>query len=321
MKRMAFACAAAVAACGEQTAAPAPETETETISATAATTMVTAVDGFSDLGSDVADIALVPVSPPYQSRAIFALEAGGFAVGDLNEVALTSVGGPRVESIAAAPSFVLRGSPLPLVFVAGGELEAPAAYVFFAEEGQLLPAPVQPIAPDLNARAVCVERDGPAIVTFAVVGDTRAERWRVRDTGDDLLTAEFVEEIADGAGARGCVVDGLTTARADAGGEIAGADWTLRGVDDVAVAGRTVYTAASIRGEVDVIRESGAPSSIRVRPGINSPGAAAPFRIAASTANFGGSFGGGVVLVSEGRSVSILALDMIQSTLRANDPS
>lgn len=326
----ALAALLALSACGPKE--PAPEAPPETRNAAA----VPAVDGFDDVGGAVAALALIPSKgAPWLGRGLVALEGGGLVILDLNETKMLPAEGPNVTSIAVAPEFALRGSEAPLVVMAGGALADPKAFLFLPSEDAFIEAPIAAIAPGINARLVCTVRATGAFLDVLAVGASSAERWRLRDTGEELLSAEKLADEPAAAGATSCGDDGAD------GAVVIRADGTVHRLSAAGDETAPVSGGAGVAGVVDFGRvyalvarpqdgaltaasfgEGAVARRIVVEAAMNAAGAGAPMRIAVSDENFGGPYPNGVALVSDGTSVSVLALEMVrEAATRAPGPS
>jgi hypothetical protein len=274
------------------------------------------VEGYPALGGNVVDLALVPNTQPFLGRGIAALDSGGFAIIDFALGETSRLEGPRVGFLAAAPDFQLRGSPAPLVIGAGGALAAPQAWVFLAEEGELVEMPMDPIAPEGPVRALCAERATEALIDLLVFTDSALERWRVSDRGQERLAAERLDStpierpIVACAGVGGEVVGVSETGVTRALGQ---ARWGFSDGSDVASIERSdggwaivarppaVSLIAPLSDEVAVIFEEG----------LNAPTMPAPGQVAASAANFGGSFGEGILILAQDDRVNAFELNSL----------
>lgn len=308
---------ALLAACGEPAPPPPPP-------APAADPTVTAVERFGQIGGRVTALALLPSPTPYLGRGLAALASGDMAILDLTDGIVQRTKAPRAEAIAVAPEFSLRGATLPLVVLAGGELTAPAPFLLvLSDKGpSLAPIPADPIAPDFTANGVCTARATPALIEIIVLGDEKAERWRLRDKGAETLASERLEALPALVGARRCAAlgDGGLAAL-DTAGKIAGKG--PGGALDIAAidaAGRAFgLVAAPAAGRISALDPADGRTvvALRVAAGLNTADVGRPALVAASPANFGGSYADGVVLVAEGESVTVVALADVKSALLA----
>jgi hypothetical protein len=304
--------ASSVAACGEQ-----PE-ETEAANdaiRSAPEIEARAVDGYTELGGRVVDLALIPNDQPFLGRGIAALEGGGFSVIDFAQGETQRIDGPRVGFLAAAPDFQLRGAAAPLVVAAGGALATPQAWVFLAVDGALVEMPIDPIAPEGVFRAMCAERATEALIDLVVFTDASIERWRVSDRGGDRLAAERMETSPTNQAIVACAdVNGEIVGVAQSGTTrpLDGARWGFSDGSDVApiqasdgwwaIVARPEEPGASLVGP---LRQEVA---VVFSEGINTPSIPAPTQLVASSANFGGSFSSGVLAIAQDDRVSAVEL-------------
>ena len=280
-----------------------------------------------ELPSTITDITLMPNAAPWNARALAALEGGGLMAIDLAFVETKLFEMPEAASLAAAETFQLRGQAAPLLFAAGGEHEAPKAYVFLAEDGgALLEAPMEPITPSFDVDAVCVLRQSPGAIDLALAGFRELEIWRVRDDGGDVLSVEKRDGTSISPAARVCAENAADSGIDSEGGAVTlapGARPQL--VNDLG--GALVADAATLdvngplirlaalaeRGRLALVEGETDAAAIEftIAGGLNTSGASAPGHVVGSSRNFGGTFGDGVVLVAQGEQISLLALETV----------
>jgi hypothetical protein len=274
-----------------------------------------AADTYGDLGGRVVDLVLIPNEQPFLGRALAALDGGGYAVIDFAEGAVGRIDAPSTQFLIAAPGFQLRGSPAPLVIAAGGALASPQASVFLPLDGELIPMPMDPVAPDGPIRAMCAERVTEALVDLVIFTDTAMELWRVRDRGGDQLTAERVETTPITDATVSCTaLNGEVVAVSDDGRTrvIGQTRWGLQDGVDVAGLERadgwwTIVARPDAAG-ASLIDPYAAEIEVAFAAGLNTPATTTPAQLTASAANFGGSFGDGLVAVSQGDRVNVVEL-------------
>ncbi len=176
--------------------------------------------------------------------------------------------------------------------------------------------PMDPIAADGPVRALCAQRATEALIDLLVFTDAGLERWRVSDRGQDRLAAERLDftptdrPIVSCAGVDGDVVGVSETGVTRVLGQTR---WGLSDGADVASVERddggwAIVARPSELG-VSVIAPLADEVVVRLEDGLNAPSASAPDQIAASAANFGGSFGQGVLVVAQGDRVNAFELD------------
>lgn len=340
------AMAAMAAGCGAGEDADAP-TEVAEESAQRVITLG-ASDYFPNVGGDVRALAFLPHPTPWRGRvlAAFATEGGGalalinVAAGD---VALAPFA--RAEALVTAPAFELRGSPAPLVLAAGGALEQVTVSLYIeqapdlaalvdAEPGapeqpgvstaRLAPVPTEPIAPDLDIERICPLRATNALVEFIVVDPAYAEVWRLRDVGGDALGAEKVRDAPEAAGAAACAPrSGGRAVTLDANGQLNDgpslAALAVTPLND-GFGGEAVLGArATPSGDLIALDPDSADvlALARIEAQLNTAAVGAADVLAASTANFGGSYNQGALVVAEGPALSVIALDTVVDALAA----
>lgn len=283
-----------------------------------------AVDGFEAVGGQVVDFALLPNRLPFLGRGIAALDGGGFALMDFAEGLASPLDGPRVGYLAAAPDFQLRGAAAPLLIAAGGELRAPQAWVFLAEEGQLIDMPLSPIATQAPIRAMCAERSTEALIDLIIFTEAGLERWRVSDRGGETLAAEMTssepvsQEIVACATVNGELV-GVTAAGVtrvlggNAWGYADGADVTSVETSEGwwTIVARPEQQGASLIGPL------GEEVDVDFIEGLNTPSTPAPTRILASPENFGGAYSGGVLLLAQEDTVTVVDVTTVIVSARS----
>jgi hypothetical protein len=282
-----------------------------------------ATDGYSALGGRVVDVALIPHAQPFLGRGLAALDGGGFAVIDFAVGESQRIEGPRVGFLAAAPDFQLRGSSAPLVIAAGGALTTPQAWVFLAVDGTLVDMPMDPIATDGPVRAMCAERATAALIDLIVFTDRALERWRVSDRGGDRLAAERVETTP---------ADQTIVACADVNGEVVGvaqggvtrplgeARWGFSdGADVAAIEESTGWWAIVARpedGGASLVAPLRQEVVVAFSAGLNTPSTPAPSQLAASPANFGGSFSSGLLVAAQDDRIVAIELGGLMSAAK-----
>ncbi|MCG8443715.1 MAG: hypothetical protein MI723_18080, partial [Caulobacterales bacterium] len=196
----------------------------------------------------------------------------------------------------------------------GGEAGEAKAFVYIAAEDLLTEAPMDPVAPDLDLVGLCPVRATDSRIDLVAVGQQQAQAWRIADRGADALAAE---PIPDAPAAEECVARlrrraaGLSFAIDAQPDEVSDAAAASLGGVGVEIA--AVPDAGVLRVRVD---GEGEAVEMTVDAAMNAAAATRPSRVAASGANFGGSYGGGVVLVTQGGVISVLALDDVVAEAR-----
>lgn len=308
---LAAAGALALSACGDANL----DAEEET--GPAATPRIEArfVDGYSELGGGVVDIALIPNAQPFLSRGLAVLDTGGYGLIDFAQGETSHIAGPLASSLVAAPDFQLRGSPAPLVIAAGGDLGAPRAYVFLAEDGELVDLPMDPIAASAPVRGVCAERITEALVDLLVITDEAVEHWRVSDRGEEQLSAQLTDTTPTERPIVACAtVNGEIVGVAENGvtRTLGDSTWGFQDAADVAGVeesdGWWAIVTRPAEGGASLVSPLAESVDVSFLGGFNTPDTTAPNQVTASTANFGGSFSGGVVVITQDDRVNVLDL-------------
>lgn len=311
-----------------------------------------AADYYPAIGGEVRALAALPQPTPWRSRILAALATpGGGALAALDlaagDVALLPF--PRVGALVTAPEFELRGSPAPLILAAGGALEGVRVSLYIDAQpnldsvlgvdgtdapaagggATLAPVPTEPIAPDLDIQRICALRATNALVEFIVVDPDYAEVWRLRDVGGDALAAEKVRDAAEAAGSTACAPrSGGRAVTLDAEGRLGESGPALLslavaplndGFGGEAVLGARTGVGSGASGEARLVAADPDTGDVlalaRVQAQLNTETVIAPSVLAASEANFGGSYGQGVVVVAEGATVSVVGLDTVIEAL------
>jgi myo-inositol-hexaphosphate 3-phosphohydrolase len=191
----------ACAPADEDTATNTSETE-QTGHEVVVTAAFTGVDGGAD------SIVFVPnAQTPSQGLVVTATREGGLDIFDADGELRTRHAGARLAGLAAAPSFQLRGSDLPLVFGAVPDSDQVLGYAILAgDDIQVLDLPLAQMEAPGGVAGLCRFREGAGYIELAVLGTgATAEIWRVRDAGEEQLTVESVAQFALPAPARQCV--------------------------------------------------------------------------------------------------------------------
>lgn len=277
---------------------------------------MSAIVSFDDLGAPVRDIALAPnPSEPWRSR-ILALLDSEIGVLDLDAETVSRQAIVDAVSLTVGPDFQLRGVSAPLIVTVGAT--GVNAYLLITDTDELVSAPLLTPAEPAALTGACLVEASPTGLTFAArAADGASQVWRVRDAGDDALALERLDaalsqtsqDCVDAAGRQLVRTNRLDVPSSETGDT------------DVAIDLKSdlVVSASPGDGVVRIGRGAGQAVNIRVETAFNAQGKPAPERVAASSASFGGSFGGGVLVVSQDESVSVLALDDVALALQ--DPS
>ncbi len=318
-----LAAIAALSACGEDQGGDNQMTLEPTLEAVS----IRALDGFSELGGDVSALTLLPpVAIPTSGRAVASVEGVGLVLLDLFESRARETSAPQAASLISAPLFRYRGAAAPLVVGVGGELEEPTVFLYIAGAEALERVLADPIAPDFDVVSLCAVRHTQALLEFLAIGESRAQRWRLRDLGQERLSAELVGEADDFAGARACSIapDGsLITLNGD--GRING-EGPVREATTIAAVRIEPYEFALLSrpeaGDIGAVNRATGRlvARFRIDEALNAPAAEHPAIIAVSDENFGGAaYRGGLIAVADGDAVSLVSLEQLLGGLRPAD--
>ncbi len=313
---------------------------------------VTVVEGIEDLGAPI--IALVGLpneEEPGDSQIVAALEGGGLAFANFRAdpvfataTELGSGGGeplPPLTSLIAAPNFFIsRLGQVPLIAAVGPDLDSVALYLVIGvvdadEPPALEPVPVsQPIGANVaNITTLCTVRATQASLDFLVIGETEAELWSVTFQPDPpTMMAELIDEAPEAIGATGCAHGGDEPL-------LIGPDGKFKeGLAAVSIASVTHRADTAAPEEYAVIARPGVASlsgprpdwaplyvadpqtgealfALEVQAGINTTGVDEVEVIYASDANFGASYGEGLVLLADGATLSVVSTQQLSSAL------
>jgi len=136
---------------------------------------------------------------------------GGMDLYNSDGEIIANMSGPRLNGVATAPNFALRGVSLPLVISVDANTDQVRAYALSRQEEtpSLFDLPLSPIEIEGGAASVCVYEEGPGYVDIVVVGQmARAGIWRISDTGGELVNASQRSGFTLDAPARACAVSG-----------------------------------------------------------------------------------------------------------------
>lgn len=318
-----LAAMAVISACGE----PQDGDGQMTLEPTLEAVSIRALDGFSELGGDVAALTLLPpVASPTSGRAVASVEGVGLVLLDLFESRTRETSAPQAASLISAPLFRYRGAAAPLVVGVGGELEAPTVFLYIAGAEVLERVLADPIAPDFEVERLCAVRHTQALLEFLAIGEERAQRWRLRDLGQERLSAELVAEADDYAGARACSIapDGALILL-DGEGRIDG-EGPIREATTIAAVRIDPYEYALLSrpeaGDIGAVNRATGRlvARFRIDEALNAPAAEHPGVIAVSDENFGGAaYRGGLIAVADGDAVSLVSLEQLLGALRPAD--
>jgi len=298
--------------------------------ATGASAIVTAA--FEASGA-IEALTFVPnADAPWTGLVAAATSAGGFDIYNIDGDRVITAAGPRLSALAAAPDFQLRGNAFPLL-VGLDSVGEVRAFLLIRELEEVVEAPIGAITLEGGIAGLCTYDVGIGYIDIAVLGrEARAQIWRLRDTGEDVLSAERQADIRLPFAARACaaagddlLVGGPTAGLArlsPTGGVIADADNIS--VTDLAYAelrGRpVVMTPSAATGALTLFDADGLDeiTDLRLVEGLNAPAVSVPGAIAVSPANFGGmAYSSGVIAVFDesDRRVKIVAREVVSRAI------
>lgn len=283
-------------------------------------------------GGSVA-VAFVPdAATPWAGLLVSAPADGGLDIFNADGEALQRVTGPRLNSLAVAPNFALRGESLPLIIGVDPATGSVRGYVLVRSAPTAIEAPLEAIEPEGGAAAVCFADEAPGHLDIVVLGrDAVATTWRIRDTGADLISAEQTGRFALPAPARACAtLDrdifvtgptlGLTRISAGGNAEVRGGPAAVS-VAAGTMNGRRVVIASDGQSDTLMVLSADTLSMIadvRIITGMSTPGTEQPGALAVSDASFGGtSYQSGLVAIvgdEDGR-IRIVARESFARTL------
>ena len=294
------------------------------------TAIVTAA--FEPAGAIEALVFLPNDAAPWTGLVAAATSAGGFDVYTIDGERVITAAGPRLSALAAAPDFQLRGNAFPLL-VGLDSMDAVRAFLVIRELGEVVEAPMAAMTLEGGIAGLCTFDVGIGYLDIAVLGrEARAQIWRLRDTGDDVLSVEQRADIRLPFAARACAAasDDLLVGGPTAGlARINPEDGVAADVNSVSV---TDLAYAELRGRPVVMTPSAATGALtlfdaddldeitdlRLVDGLNAPAVSVPGAITASPESFGGmGYASGVIAVfdeSDSR-VKIIAREVVSRAI------
>ena len=179
----------------------------------------------------------------------------------------------------------------------------------------LVDVPVAPMDTEGVVRGLCLERANEMFVHLIVLTDQSTERWRIIDKGGDALALERTELFEDADGLASCAPRGREIIGVEPGGvtrPIIDPAWGFSNGSDVA-------GLENIDGLWTIVTRPDEPAASLVGPntkdvaltfvdGLNAPAIASPALVAASDANYGGSYSSGVLLIAKDDAVNVVEL-------------
>lgn len=300
-----------IAGCGPQE----PDTAEDTLPPPVAPSLTAVVTNAFEPSADIAALAFAPrSSEPWTGLLAANLEQGGFDIFSVNNgERIIAASGPRLNGLAAAPEFALRGETLPLLFGVdeNGELRG---FAVSSQIEDVIELPLDAALNDGDAAAACLFEVGIGFVEIAVLGrDAEAEVWRIADGGGETLSVEQRAAFALPFPARACASDGDGLVIAGPASGLARV--SLAGEVEARVSPDATFSDVAfseLRGLPAVIAPSAEDSSLAVfdarslepvatvtfESGLNAPAFVEPDVLAVSDSSFGGmSFSSGLVAV------------------------
>ena len=282
-------------------------------------------------------VAFLPdAEAPWTGLVATALVSGGLDIFNIDGLRIMSSSGPQLTTLAAVPSFPLRGESFPLLF--GADMDGRLrAYAIVRAAEEVVELPLEGPGARGDVVAACYYDAGIGYFDLALLAeDDSARIVRVRDAGGDGLEVANLATLDLPFPARNCAgaEDGLLVsapntgiARISTAGETQAFEAGLR-VDDVAyteLLGRPVaVTVASSSGRISVFDAATLEplADLVLNDGLNAPGFQAPSSLAISEQNFGGmAFSTGVVAIYDRGDdrVKLVAREVISRAVIAPD--
>lgn len=259
------------------------------------------------------DLVFLPdETAPWQGLIAASLSDGGYDIYDLDGEIIMAAGGPRLRSIAAAPSFALRGTNFPLLFGVDSE-GAVRAQALIRDAGEMIEIGLDDSALAGEASAVCRFNVGIGYIDLAVLGsEPTAQIWRIQDIGEDNLSVTLQAEFDLPFPSRACASTGselivagpnMGLARLTTQGEVIAEAGGFSAYDIVyaELLGRpAVLTPATERGRMRVFDAGTLEpiTEIEFIGGLNAAAMERPDAMDMTDANFGGNpFATGIMAV------------------------
>ncbi len=295
------------------------------------TAAFTAVEG----GNSVVGFLPDPQAPSL-GFVLSAPRNGGIDIFDLDGLLKTRHAGERLTGLATAPNFELRGESLPLIFGAATDSSAVRGYAVIRDGAQVLDLPLGEIEPIDGVSGLCLLREGAGFVELVILGTgARAEIWRIRDAGDDLLDVERIRDFPLPDPARQCATfDGDIYTASPAGG-------LARLSHEGTLLADAAYPAANLtvgefngtrlvlatNGSGDTVETFDAASleagiSIDIVDGLSTPGVGTPAGLAVTDANYGyTAYVNGLLAVFDAESgrLKVVSRDVLTRAVFANE--
>jgi len=261
---------------------------------------------------------------------------GGIDIFDLDGLLKTRHAGERLTGLATAPNFELRGESLPLIFGAAADSNSVRGYAVIRDGAQVLDLPLGEIEPINGVTGLCLLREGAGFVEIVVLGTgARAEIWRIRDAGDDVLGVERIRDFPLPDPARQCATfDGDIYTASPAGG-------LARLSSDGTLLAGTAYPAANLtvgefngtrlvlatNGSGDTVETFDAATleagiSLDIVDGLSTPGVGIPAGLAVTDADFGyTAYSNGLMAVfdADAGRLKVISRDVLTRAVFSNE--
>lgn len=259
----------------------------------------------------------------YDGLILAAPNDGGLALYNVDGGLVSEMSGPRYGAVAAAPAFQLRGSRLPLIAALDLQTGGLDFYGVGGSESQIIEAPTAPIELGVEARGLCEgEPTSSQLDIFVLGAEGGGERWRLRDTGGDTLSAEKTGDIQAPFPARYCAYSADSGALfvASPAGQIAriGADGAVGQERELVVSGLSFgIVAGSPRliattdNEVLLLNPETLETveNLEFGPGLSIPGLEGPGAVFFSDDEYGGAYPEGVIIVADSSDQTLKLID------------
>jgi hypothetical protein len=257
---------------------------------------------------------------------------GGMDLYNSDGEIIANTSGPRLNGLATAPNFALRGVPLPLVVSVNEASNRVRAYALSRQEEtpNLFDLPLAPINIEGGAASVCVYEEGPGYVDIVVVGVlARAGIWRISDTGGELVDATPRASFTLEAPARACAAaDGdiifaspsAGLSRMNAAGEVLAerADPVVNlAYGDFFGTHRLLVTTGTNPIQLYDPQTLEPLEQIELVTALSATGVENPGPLAVSRENFGGVYRTGVLIVEDNGVLKAVARDAFARELLA----
>ncbi|MHA6288526.1 hypothetical protein [Maricaulis sp. CAU 1757] len=321
----------ALAACGNTSETE--EAPTESAAPDAREVLVTAA--FTGVEGGASALAFLPdPNAPSLGYVVSATRQGGLDLFDLDGALKTRQAGERLSGLATAPAFQLRGENLPLIFGAAPDSGRLVGYGVVRSQDQVVEIPLQTLEPVDGLAGLCLLREGTGFVELVILGTgARAEIWRVRDSGEDVLSVEHLRDFPLPAPARQCASfdddiyttspgGGLTRLSSD-GAVLAEASFAASGLTVDEYGGTRLVLATNGNDplvQAFTARDLEPRDTIDIIDGLSTRGVGQPAAIASTGADYGfTAYSGGLLAVfdAEDQRIKVVSRDAFTRAMLA----